>query len=237
VIAITFALPTESSRLIARVRETPRTARSDNGIIYGQINQRPVAIFHTGVGQKACQASIDDFLSVEHPDFLISSGFAGGLREGLRVGDLFLAENFSDRQLLSTAQGILTGRNTQTAKLFTSASIIDSVSQRNELGRQVSADAVDMETETIARACATSGIRMLSLRVISDTPRQPLPAPPGALFDMERQKTDVKKLVTHTLKHPAAFFHLVAFARHVALARRALTEALIVLLGSDLFYT
>lgn len=236
-IAITFALPAESSRFIAPVRDKRRTACGDTGIIYGEINQRPIAIFHTGVGRKACQANIDDFLRIEHPDFLISSGFAGGMREDLCAGDLFLAENFSDRQLLFSAQKILASRRAHSAKLFTSMSIIDSVTERNEVARKASAAAVDMETEIIARACATRGIRMLSLRVISDSLHQPLPAPTGVLFDVERQKTDFRKLITHTFKHPTALWRLVAFTQRIAAARSALADALITLLRSDPCYT
>ena len=138
-----------------------------------------------------------------------------------------LAENFSDRQLLSVAQRALTNRRVYTANLFTSTSIIDSVSQRNELGRKTDAAAVDMETGTIARACAASNIRMLSLRVISDSLSEPLPAPPAILFDIERQKTHYRKLSGYLVKDPMAFWRLIAFARRIAEARRVLTETLI----------
>jgi len=237
VIAITFALPVESSDFLRLIGTRTGRNQSDIATISGKIDHRAIEVLHTGVGRKACQANIDDFLRVEHPDFLISSGFAGGMREDLCAGDLFLAENFSDRQLLFSAQKILASRRTHSAKLFTSTAIIDSVTERNQVARKASAAAVDMETETIARACATRGIRMLSLRVISDSLHQPLPAPPGVLFDVERQKTDFGKLITHTFKHPAALWRLVVFAQRIAAARSELADALITLLRSDPRYT
>jgi adenosylhomocysteine nucleosidase len=224
-IAITFALPTESSRLIARAGSKLR-ASGDTEIIYGEVNGRSVAIFNTGVGHKACQKNIGDFLRAERPDLLISSGFAGGVRNDLHVGDLFLAENFSDRQLLSAAQRILTNRRVYTANLFTSTSITDSIMERNVVAA-TSAAAVDMETETIARACASVAIRMLSMRVISDSLSEPLPAPPGILFDVERQKMNYGKLSPYLLKHPATLWRLIHFARRIAEARRLLTEAIL----------
>jgi nucleoside phosphorylase len=224
-IAITFALPAESSRLIARAG-SKRRASGDTGIIYGDVNGRSVAIFHTGVGHKICQKNIGDFLRVERPEFLISSGFAGGVRNDLHVGDLFLAENFSNRELLSAARRILTKHRVHTGNLFTSRSITDSVTQRNVVAA-TSAAAVDMETETIARACASSAIRMVSLRVISDSLSEPLPAPSGVLFDVERQKTNYQKLSPYLLKHPTTLWRLIQFARRIGEARRVLTEAIL----------
>ena len=229
-IAITFALPAESSGLVALVRDKRRAASGDAEITYGEINDRSVAIFHTGIGQKACQANIDNFLSVEHPDIWISSGFAGGVGEELRVGDLFLAENFSDRELLSAGQRLLADRNVRTAKLFTSATIVDSTAQRNEIARAQGALAIDMETETIARACIARGIRLLSLRAISDSLHEPFPAPPHLLFDLERQRTDMAKLALHFLKHPPHIVGFIRFANRIARARRTLTNAIVAML-------
>src|SRR5205807_9048500 len=173
-IAITFALPVESSGFVALMRDKRRAVSGDTEIIYGEINQRPIAIFHTGVGRKACQANIDNFLRVEHPDIWISSGFAGGVGEDLRVGDLFLAENFSDGELLSAAQRLLAVRNVRTAKLFTSTTIVDSTAQRIEITSAQCALVIDMETETINIACIARFILMLSLRAICHSFDEPL---------------------------------------------------------------
>jgi adenosylhomocysteine nucleosidase len=229
-IAITFALPAESSGFVALVRNKRRAVSGDTEIIYGEINQRPVTIFHTGIGQKACQANLDNFLRVEHPDIWISSGFAGGVGEDLRVGDLFLGENFSDRELLSAAQRLLADRNVRAAKLFTSATIVDSAGQRNEIARAQGALAIDMETETIARACIAHGIRMLSLRAISDSLDESFPAPPHLLFDLERQRTDMAKLSLYLLKHPSNLWRVLRFTRRIRRARQALTDAIVAFL-------
>jgi adenosylhomocysteine nucleosidase len=229
-IAVSFALPAESSGFAARLREKQSATYGDMKVIHGKIANQSVAILHTGVGQKICEIRIDHFLRTEHPAFLISSGFAGGVREDLEVGDLFVAENFSDRQLLSTAQLILRDRNVHAGKLFTSKTIVDSVAERNKIARGDGAIAVDMETETIAQACAARGIPLLSLRAISDTPRQPFPAPLNVLFDIERQQTDTGRLASYLLKHPIAMWRLIRFARQIARAREGLTDALVALL-------
>ena len=229
-IALTFALPAESSGLVDLLREKKRASSSGGKIVYGKIENQSIAILHTGVGRKSCQLKIDNFLRTERPRRLISSGFAGATGGDFQVGDLIVAENFSDRELVSEAQQILTDGNVRTAKLFTSTTIVDSIDARNEIARTNGADAVDMETEVISQACSVRGVPMLSLRVISDSLRQPFPAPPSILFDLERQRTNAAKLSLYLINHPGALFDLFRFARQITQARRILTDAIVDLL-------
>ena len=225
-IAVSFALPTESSDLVGLLRDRKS---DETEIIRGKIDHKEVAIFHTGVGRKSCVARIDNFFRGQSPRILISSGFAGAAREDLQIGDLLLAENFSDRPLLVEAQRILTSSHVHVGKLFTSSTIVDSIDERKEIGREHNAVAVDMETECIAQACAARQIRMLSLRVISDTPREPFPAPPRALFDIENQRTKVARLLFHLLTHPTAIWRLIRFGGQIRRARAKLTNAMVAL--------
>jgi nucleoside phosphorylase len=206
-IAVTFALPNES-------REFVRLVANHN---------RKVTILHTGVGEKTCRARIEPFLDSQRFDLLISSGFAGGADPSLGVGDLLLAENFSDAQLLVDAQELLT---TRVGRLVSADRVIESASDRLRLARENGAAAVDMETEWIARACAAREIPMLSLRAISDTAKAPFPAPPAVLFDLEKQKTDGRKLAAYLLRQPSRIVGLTRFARQIAATRTNLTAAL-----------
>jgi nucleoside phosphorylase len=222
-IAITFALPTESSGL----RRQLRKARRFGDMISGKIGERAVTILHTGVGAKNCNKRIEELLHKVLPRLVISSGFAGAVVEDLNVGDLVLAENYSDRQLLANAERILRDRSPRVAKLFTSPSIVDSVTERNEIARASGAKAVDMETGTIVGICNAHGVPLLSLRAISDTPKEPLPAPPNVLFDIERQRTDPRKLFGHIIAGPTAIIRLLQFSRQIREARAVLTDALV----------
>ena len=242
-IAITFALPTESSDLIRHVTKRTIVGRAGGRIVVGEIGNREVAIFHTGVGRKSCERAISGFVEAVHPDLLISSGFAGGVREDLKVGDLIVAENFSDPGLTTfvegrTAVGPPTGSGELApptrVNLFTANSIIDSIEERQRLGREHGADAVDMETEVITRVCAGHGIRMLSLRVISDTADTPMPLPPPVLFDLERQRTNPGRLLSSLIKHPTAIGRLVRFARQIRRCRQILAEGLVDVVQSHL---
>ena len=212
-LAVTFALPSES-------REFVRLVATHN---------RKVTVLHTGVGEKACRARIEPFLDSQRFDLLISSGFAGGADPSLGVGDLLLAENFSDAQLLADAQELLT---TRVGRLLSTDRVIETANDRLQLAQEHGAAAVDMETEWIARACAVRKVPMLSLRAISDTAAAPFPAPPAVLFDLERQRTSARKLATYLLRRPSQIVGLTRFARQISTVRTNLTAALYELIVS-----
>jgi adenosylhomocysteine nucleosidase len=216
-------------RLLAK----PATAARE-GVVHGQIHGRSVAIFHTGVGEKSCRVRIENFLRRQQFKYLISTGFAGALDPELRVGDLLLAENFSIPELLSSARLAIADGRLFVGKLATVPAVIDSKSERERRAAESGAVAVDMETAFIAAACAASGVPALSLRVMSDTPAEPFPAPPGVLFDLEKQKTNFGRLALHLVTHPVALMRLNAFRRRIGLARQSLTSALDKLLRVDL---
>jgi adenosylhomocysteine nucleosidase len=224
-IGITFALPSESSGV---VRKLQARQRHDN-LLSGKVDNRDVTILHTGIGAKNCNARLEILLHKTRPNLVISSGFAGAVSGDLHVGDLILAENFSDAGLLTNAERILRDRRARVVKLFTSTSIIDSVVERNEIARAANAAAVDMETGAIADVCKVHGVPLLSLRIISDTASQPFPAPPSVLFDIERQQTNFGRLLAYLLRDPGSVWRLVRFGRQIARARAKLTDAMVAL--------
>ena len=222
-IGITFALPSESSDLRRRLL----AIRKDHDLLFGRIDNHDVAIVHTGVGGKHCQARLEFLLHKARPRFVISSGFAGAVTNELRSGDLILAQNFSDQQLLGRASGILGG--SRTVRLFTASTIVDSIEERNKIALQSGAAAVDMETGAIANACNAHGVPLLSLRTISDSPAEPFPAPMNVLFDVERQRMSFGRLLAYMLRDPGAGWRLVRFGKQIARVRANLTYAIVAL--------
>ena len=232
-IAITFALPAESSDFVRLLTRPIIYAREGAESIRGQIHGRPVGVLHTGVGEKNCRVRIENFLHQQQFKYLISAGFAGALNEELQIGNLLLSENFSSPELLASPHLDFADDGLFLGKLVTAPGIIDSKSERDRAA-EGGAEAVDMETEFIAAACAAHGVPILSLRVMSDTPSKPFPAPPGVLFDLEKQKTNVARLALYLVTHPGALMRLNAFRQRVALARQSLASALDRLLRVDL---
>jgi hypothetical protein len=148
---------------------------------------------------------------------------------------LFLAENFSDPQLFQTAQRVVREQRLRVGKLFTSSSIVDGAARRSEIAKTHHADAIDMETEMISRACRERGVRLLSLRGISDTPHEAFPVSPGLLFDLDRQKIPVAPLALHLLIKPGSIAGLLRFNRQINRARKELTAALTRVIADESF--
>lgn len=219
-IAITFALPTESSglrRLLVRnAQDAPNS---------GMLNGRAVQIFHTGVGERVSTPRVEAFLQRRDLRFLISAGFAGALDPELRVGDVVIGSNVSTAALIPGAS-IGSQTSIRVGKLISSSQIVESRDARARLARSTRALAVDMETEGIARACAQAGLPMLALRAISDTADAPFPAPARVLFAIEKQRTVAMRLVLHVIREPAAIGRLLRFRRQIFLARQALTTSI-----------
>ena len=224
-IAVTFALPAESSDFLRHLRNQSRTDRSGIRTIRGTIDDRAVEVLHTGVGEKVCRQRVAEFLQDQQFDLLISTGFAGALSDELKVGDLLLAKNFSTIDLNERGSSF-SSLPIRIADLLTVRALIDSNDERNKIVRTSGAAAVDMETEFIARACAEHGIPLLSLRVITDTPSEPFPAPPNVLFDIEQQQTRFLTLATFFLARPNRVPQLIQFARRIARVRKILASAL-----------
>jgi adenosylhomocysteine nucleosidase len=234
IVALTFALPAESSDFIRLLTKPIVHARDGVKSIRGQLHGQTVALFHTGVGEKSSRMRIENFLRHQQCKYLISAGFAGGLDRELRVGNLLLSENFSSSELLSSPRLDFADASIFVGKLATVPGIVDSKSDRERWAAESGAAAVDMETEFIAAACAGHRVPMLSLRAISDTASEPFPAPPEVLFDLEKQKTNFARLALYLVTHPGALMRLNAFRQQVALARHSLTSALDKILRVDL---
>src|SRR5213592_4092557 len=98
-IAVTFALPAESSEFLRRLGNKSRANRNGISIVRGTIGHRSIEVLHTGVGKNICEERIAKFLKNQRFNFLISAGFAGSLNHELQVNDLIAAKNFSTADL------------------------------------------------------------------------------------------------------------------------------------------
>src|SRR4030095_10900736 len=226
-IAVTFALPAESSAFVRSLKNVKR----DGAVARGELKHRTsniehrisnVCVLHTGVGAAKCEERLRNFLRNETPELLIASGFCGGTNDELHPGDLVIAAPASD--LSKKARRILP--DAVIGKIHSADRIIDPAVDRYEIGRQHGAIAIDMETETIARLCTEKAIPVLALRVISDSPATPFPMPPSVLFDIEKQHTSFFALFGYIVHNPVSAIHLAQFSKQITHAKTKLADAL-----------
>ena len=221
-IAVTFALPAESSNFIKLLDRRSR----EGALVRGRFHDREVCVLHTGVGEQITRRRIGEFLQRHKPELLVSSGFAGALTDRLDVGDILLADNYSAPEPLAIARRLLASHRSHVGSLFTASAIVDSTGQRSDLARDSGSLAVDMETRFIAEACSQSAVPMLAMRAISDSPSARMPVPPEVMFDIERQRTRYMALALHVTANPSALAKLARFGRQIAAVRAALAGAL-----------
>src|SRR5437867_6435074 len=123
-IAITFALPAESSGFLRQLGNKSRADRNGISIVRGTIDHRSIEVIHTGVGENICTQRIGRFLENQQFDFLISAGFAGSLNHELRVNDLLVAKNFLTLDL-KHAQSSLSNVSIHAVDTLTVPALID----------------------------------------------------------------------------------------------------------------
>ena len=225
-IAVTFALPAESSEFLRRLGNKARADRNRLRIVQGTIGDRTIEVLHTGVGERICRERLANFLQDQQFDLLISAGFAGALNHELQINDLLVAKNFSTIDL-KQAHSLFSPLVIHPIDLLTVRAVIDSSEERERMARESGASAVDMETESIARACAAGAVPLLALRVITDTPTQPFPAPPSVLFDVKQQRTHMATVAKFFLLNPSRLANLIRFASRIAGARTTLANVLV----------
>jgi adenosylhomocysteine nucleosidase len=168
-IAITFAVPEESSAFRKRARLVRGDTIPGMATFLGSVFGRDIVVAHVGMGMESARKRISLLLSQHQPEFLIAAGFGGALAPELKVGDLVI-----DLRGLDSFAPLPS--NARRGRIVTSPNPLETVADKAALFRSSGADVVDMETEAIAAVCAEKQIRMIGVRAISDGADDPLPS-------------------------------------------------------------
>lgn len=135
-----------------------------------------------GMGKEGVISNLKPFLEQERPEALILTGFAGGLQPELRSGELVLAEGILrsgaeeirvDERLYSAAAEAL-GSDLRRGMLLTVPWPTSNM-EKNSLGKDFQALAVDMESWWAAEIAREAGVPFLCLKVVLDPLDRPLP--------------------------------------------------------------
>ena len=193
-VAVTFARPEESGAFLRKLGGVRKGKCGALTAWRGCIGKITVTVIHTGIGPASAARAIRELLAHEKPRKVICAGFAGGLDPAMRVGDTLTAD-FADAKILSRALPI------------------ETPAEKIAAFRETGARLVDMETATLAEACATANVPLVSVRAVSDAADQFLPVPFDAWFDMRHQRARPFALVLHLLRHPS---HIAPFVRFLS---------------------
>ena len=222
-IAVVFALPEESRDF----RRAIRAVRGKGNIWRATIAGHPVLVAHCGVGPAAAARATTELLAAHRPRMLIATGFAGALDPALALGALVIGGNVSARELIARAPQ----SGAHIGHLTSVATPVESPAARRALAAATGAIAVDMETASIAAACARTGVPLLAVRAISDLANDSLPVPFAEWFDLARQRPRPLRLLLFLARHPSRVAPFTRFVRGLAPARAALASFLLELIS------
>lgn len=189
---------------------------------------RTVLMLETGLGAAAMETALCWCLNAPRfgevpyrPRFVLSAGFSGSLQSGQQVGDLILATEVVDQaqqRWPTRCPNEWTEAACSQGRLVSVPELVADPRDKQRLGEQFDALAVDMETAVLARMCSEAGIPLVCLRVISDDLNTPLS--PHLVDLLRRGRGFPPRLAWTVLRHPTSIGELFRLAGKTRLAAR-----------------
>jgi adenosylhomocysteine nucleosidase len=200
----------------------------------GKWGKQSIVLIRSGVGrQRAADATLQ---VIDHfqPSTLVSIGYAGAVQPDLNVGDLVIADiiieekkrgKYSpDSDWLNRAKDVPSpkGFKTVVGGLLTVDNVIHDSRSKQELGKNYSVQAVEMETSAIAKVAEEKGVPLLSLRVISDRLDQELLD--SSSFLGSDGEISILKAGWYVLTRPGSIKNALSLRSQTQIATQALTK-------------
>ncbi len=227
-IGLVFALPRELESFRVRLGSASRFQADGLTFYYTSLNGQPVISVNSGIGQERSRRAAESLLRMFNIDVIISAGVAGGLKDGVRTGELIIARNVlnypqgtgpgkasdgysrpchSSLVDLSCRLARESGLGFHCGDLLTVNKVVAQPASKRRIGDATSAVAVEMEGIGVAEAAATSGTPFLALKVVCDETDDELK---GDDLVYEDGSINTLNVIAHLLKHP---LELVYFLR------------------------
>jgi adenosylhomocysteine nucleosidase len=181
-VLVAMALSVESTSFVDRL-ERGDSLRCASFVEHsGTLAPQRVVVIETGVGREAAARAVDDAIAVHQPAWVVSAGFAAGLRDELRRGQMLMADRVADVRGGELSVGfsidpavVAANPALHVGRLVTVDAIVRTTKEKRLLAEQHDALACDMESAAVAEVCRLRQTRFLSVRVISDAVDDELP--------------------------------------------------------------
>lgn len=187
-IAVVFALAIEAGGLVD-LMDSVTSARAEGFVARrGTLKGRHILLIESGPGASRAARATETLIDAHRPSWVISAGFAGGLQPELKRHDIVMADGVSStdgRRLAidlrvdptELSQGVHVGR------LLSVDEVVRLPDEKQALGKQHDAIAVDLETFATAEVCQQRQTRLLAVRILTDGMDEQLPADIQQLTD------------------------------------------------------
>lgn len=202
----------------------------------GKWGKQSIVLVRSGVGRQRAEDATLQVIDRFQPRALISIGYAGAVQPELNIGDLVIAntiieekekgEYSPDSDWLNRAKAVPSpdGFKAVVGGLLTVDSVIHDSISKQELGKNYSVQAVEMETSAIAKVAEEKEVPLLSLRVISDRLDQELLD--SSSFLGSDGEISTLKAGWYVLTHPGSIKRALSLRTQTQIATQALTKFL-----------
>ena len=194
-IAIIVAMQSEFD-LVSNILEhaEPREIEGAKALV-GELSGKQIILLKSGIGKVNAAMQVTSLIAEMHPDYIINSGVAGGIGEGMHQGDIvvgteacyhdvwcgegewgqvqgFPLKFSANEHLLEAAKSVVKDNSQLVFGLIcTGDQFISDLATLQGIKRNFpDGKAVDMESAAIAQVCYAKQVPFMSLRIVSDTP-------------------------------------------------------------------
>ena len=194
-IGILTAMSVEYRHVAAMLSETETVQSGPQEFLVGTLGQNKVVLLQCGIGKTNAATGTTNLIMTFHPDYVISTGAAGGIDTCLDVMDIVVGSEvcyhdvncgdncdpgqvqglprlFSgDQHLADIATALKTDVRVIPGLICTGDQFITNRAELDDIKKKYPQGlAVDMESAAIAQVCHLWQVPFLSFRIISDTP-------------------------------------------------------------------
>ena len=185
----------EYRHVAAMLSETETVQSGPQEFLIGKMGASKVVLLQCGIGKTNAASGVTNLIMTFHPDYIISTGAAGGIDAKLNVMDIVIGkevcyhdvicgDNYDPGQvqglprffsgnahLIDIATSLQTDIRIVPGLICTGDQFITNRDELNVIKEKYPEGlAVDMESAAIAQVCHLWNVPMLSFRIISDTP-------------------------------------------------------------------
>ena len=248
-ILIFYAFSREVAPLKRRLRNrTPLNLKGLNGFRV-RTERNEVAFVATGIGLTRSRTIARLALAaLPQTELVIGIGVAGALSSGLRPGDIVIvdramkarADSAHPEQVVSIDPAMVEfcqstlhrrGLESSTGAILSSARVLPSGAEKRAAKQHSGAIAVDMESAAIALEAAAHGVPLAIVRTVIDSLDDEIF---GAEIADANGRVRPIAAANYLLRNPAAFLQIPWMLRNLALATRALADAIEAILYAEL---
>lgn len=240
-ILIFYAFAREVSALKRRLgNRTPLNLKGLSGFRL-RTERGEVVFVATGIGMKRARATARQALAaMPETSLVIATGVAGALSGGLRPGDIVIADRALkarqdsahpeqevavDSATVDLCERILhrAGLASSTGAILSSMRVIPNAAEKRAAKQDSGAIAVDMESAAIAIEATARGIPFAIVRTVIDSLEDEIF---GAEMADEQGRVKPLAAANYLVRNPGAFLKIPWMIRNLALATRALADAI-----------